>query len=77
MDSIEPVFPIGGDGALQTGITKREYFASQALIGLISNSHQQDARNQKPLSYGSLDEHVKLAIDYADELIKQLTSEEK
>ena len=51
------------------GLTKREYFAGLALQGLISSFTEK-------ASYGGwgteMEATVKCAIDYADELLKQL-----
>ena len=51
------------------GLTKREYFAGLALQGLISSFTEK-------ASYGGwgteIEETIKCAIDYADELLKQL-----
>ncbi len=51
------------------GLTKREYFAGLAMQGLISSFTEK-------ASYGGwgteIEETIKCAIDYADELLKQL-----
>ena len=51
------------------GLTKREYFAGLAMQGLISSFTEK-------ASYGGwgteMKETIKCAIDYADELLKQL-----
>ena len=51
------------------GLTKREYFAGIAMQGLISSFTEK-------ASYGrwgtEIKETIKCAIDYADELLKQL-----
>ena len=51
------------------GLTKREYFAVLAMQGLISSFTEK-------ASYGGLgtemEETIKCAIEYADELLKQL-----
>ena len=49
------------DGQYQ-GLTKREYFAIMAMQGLLSNS-------------GPNHEHAKIAIEMADDLIKELNHE--
>ena len=55
------------------GLTKREYFAGLALQGLISSFTEK-------ASYGGwgteMKETIKCAIDYADELLKQLENEQ-
>lgn len=52
-----------------SGLTKREYFAGLALQGLISSFTEK-------ASYGGwgteMEATIKCAIDYADELLKQL-----
>lgn len=54
------------------GLTKREYFAVLALQGLISSFTEK-------ASYGGwgteMEATIKCAIDYADELLKQLEKE--
>ena len=54
------------------GLTKREYFAGLAMQGLISSF-------TKKASYGEwgteMEATIKCAIDYADELLKQLENE--
>ena len=54
------------------GLTKREYFAGLALQGLISSFTEK-------ASYGGwgteMEATIKCAIDYADELLKQLENE--
>ena len=51
------------------GLTKREYFAGLAMQGLISSFTEK-------ASYGGwgteIEETIKCAIDYAEELLKQL-----
>ena len=51
------------------GLTKREYFAGLAMQGLISSFTEK-------ASYGGwgteMEATIKCAIDYADELLKQL-----
>ena len=55
------------------GLTKREYFAGLAMQGLISSFTEK-------ASYGGwgteIEETIKCAIDYADELLKQLENEQ-
>ena len=54
------------------GLTKREYFAGLAMQGLISSFTEK-------ASYGGwgteMEETIKCAINYADELLKQLENE--
>ena len=54
------------------GLSKREYFAGLAMQGLISSF-------TKKASYGEwgteMEATIKCAIDYADELLKQLENE--
>ena len=54
--------PDGGVDSPQQGLTKREYFASMALQGLLAN--------EREVSY-----IAKKAVDYADALIKQLNEQ--
>ena len=55
------------------GLTKREYYAGLALQGLISSFTEK-------ASYGGwgteMEATIKCAIDYADELLKQLENEQ-
>ena len=55
------------------GLTKREYFAGLAMQGLISSFTEK-------ASYGGwgteMEATIKCAIDYADELLKQLENEQ-
>ena len=55
-----------------SGLTKREYFAGLAMQGLISSFTEK-------ASYGGwgteMEATIKCAIDYADELLKQLENE--
>ena len=57
----------------ESGLTKREYFAGLALQGLISSLTEK-------ASYGGwgteMEATIKCAIDYADELLKQLENEQ-
>lgn len=69
MDNTKYAFPVhGGHGddsrnhTLGGGLTKREYFAAMAM--------------QKMIDFGSWDireEVIKRSIDFADELLKQLS----
>ena len=49
----------------QVGLTKREYFAGLAMQGMLS----------LPKNYGDKQIMINVAIEYADELLKQLESE--
>ena len=54
-----------------TGLTKREYFAAMALQGILSNSHYAkclESNIWKPAQ----GETGKLAVEMADELLKEL-----
>jgi hypothetical protein len=53
---------------LQIGLTKREYFAGQALQGILASHANPGAGNP---AYTLIDS-VKLAVEYADNLIKEL-----
>lgn len=57
--------PDGGIDPPQTGLTKREYFAGLAMQSLISINRQR-IHNSK--------EGCELAIQWADELLKQLSN---
>jgi hypothetical protein len=58
--------PYGGDRMECTdgGLTKREYFASMAMQGLIVNRHAQDLHDQTKVA--------KFAVEMADALIDAL-----
>lgn len=47
------------------GLTKREYFASLAMQGLLANANEH-------IMYLPDDKIIKSSIQYADELLKQL-----
>jgi hypothetical protein len=56
---------INGHKTYSLGLTKREYFAALAMQGLLANDyHEVD-----------LEDLVSRAIEYSDELIKQLANE--
>ena len=59
-----PISPQEGDWEQELGITKREYFAAMAMQGLIANAPINNLSNYK--------EGVSLAIEWSDELLKQL-----
>jgi len=63
----ETAFPIGMLPGEQ-GLTKREYFASMAMQGLLSNSSVMNTQITKTLM-------ANLAIGSADALIEQLNKE--
>lgn len=63
-NSEQPAFPlITRGGAIQDGLTKREYFAAMALNGYISAGNQGMPEPEQLAAY---------AISAADELLKQL-----
>lgn len=58
------------NSGFSTGLTKREYFASHILQGMLSNSgHSQQIHNTSAA--------VSIAIGYADELLNQLKDEKQ
>ena len=59
-----PISPKEGDWEQELGITKREYFAAMAMQGLIANAPINNLSNYK--------EGISLAIEWSDELLKQL-----
>ena len=65
----KPINPVLTQNPSLIGLTKREYFAGLALQGLISSFTEK-------ASYGGwgteMEATIKCAIDYADELLKQL-----
>lgn len=66
----EPINPIGAEGAISIGLTKREYFAAQAMVGLIANSYSNGV--SQPLSEANNSEIAKMAVYQADALIAEL-----
>ncbi len=75
---IDAIFYTNSEGIteydINSGLTKREYFAGLAMQGLIANERTQlacikDAANMKRTPEEEL---VTYAIGYADELLKQL-----
>lgn len=55
----------------QEGVTKREYFSGLAMQGLLANGMTSNEGVQPPYSIGT-EKLIKLAIENADELLKQL-----
>lgn len=57
------------------GLTKREYFAAKAMQGLLSNNiyHNPNEKHEMISVY----DLSRAAIDYADELLKQLDHDSK
>lgn len=62
-------YAFNGDSYHQLGLTIREYFAAQAMVGLLSNPAQIDTTNYKWVA-----EH---AVGYANALIEALAKKEK
>jgi len=74
-NSDQSTFPLDPDHNSKyteyAGLTKREYFAGLAMVGLLSNSGQvQTFAGNRPEPVPSY--VAKTAIDLADELLKQL-----
>ena len=64
-NSEETAFPLIFENQdFHLGLTKREYFAAMAMQGLIANAPINNLSNYK--------EGVSLAIEWSDELLKQL-----
>jgi hypothetical protein len=55
-----------GQDCLETGLTKREYFAGLAMQGIL-------ARDKYPLSEGEMNAIAELSTYMADQLLKQLS----
>ena len=66
------ISPDGSNHLIETGLTKREHFASMAMQGWIS------ALQMDRIGSGDMDKVISLAAQYsigfADELIKQLNN---
>lgn len=63
----------------EKGLTKREYFAAKAMQGILSNqanSHLDlmGVNTSGPLGFIAANFAAKEAVQYADELLKQLES---
>jgi len=54
------------------GLTKREYFAGLAMQAYISMQPYSETKN-----YGNTEHVIKKALEYADELLKQLSKPNK
>jgi len=76
-ESNDPAFPDGSS----PGLTKREYFAAQALQGLLSDSaeveledeeSEDDGDNKRRQGESCLECTCRLAVEHADMLIKHL-----
>lgn len=74
-----PAFPVGTITAigepvdLQSGLTKREYFAAMAMNGI----SVWDAQVNEPIHAGKIEELAKACVSYADALIAELNKETK
>ncbi len=55
------------------GLTKREYFAGQAMAGLLANSHS--SGQGQPLSSASSEQIAEMVVNQADDLIKALNEQ--
>jgi hypothetical protein len=71
----DPIHPIGGEGAIAIGLTKREYFAALAMQGMLANSYGPDGGLQ-PLSTANGEQIADMAVAQADLLIKRLRQDE-
>lgn len=73
IDGNEPAFPTGdGDGALgiaphSNGMTLRQYYAGQAMNGLLANECNNYHANRKTEVY-----HAERAVKIADALLAEL-----
>jgi hypothetical protein len=63
----DKVYTVSKDTGGNDGLTKREYFAGQAMAGLLANTYK-----ERPENYRELTE---VAVNQADELIKALNTE--
>ena len=62
---INPLLDLNENKSGLWGLTKREYFAGLAMQGMLANSY--------PETMGFNEEQIaKIAINYTDELLKQL-----
>ena len=60
-NSDKPAYPFIDPEFTAEGLTKREYFAAMAMQGMVSNDFR-----------GTTSQFAKIAIELADELLKQL-----
>lgn len=67
MDGNDAAYPLMGKLGAAAGLTKRELFAAMALQGMLAEQ-KEDGPNPVSLD-------VACAIEYADELIRQLSTE--
>lgn len=66
-------FPKRADGAPQTGLTKREYFAGLAMQGIMASLTEMQARGGSTLHHAGLDEILaREAVSIADAVLKEL-----
>ena len=74
-NSDQPIYPIPKDRDInasgKNGLTKREYFAAMAMQGMLSNGMPNDVGVEPPY-HMSCAKLARYAIEYADELLKQL-----
>lgn len=72
-NSEQGAFSCAGNDGYQQGLTKLEYFAGLAMQGLLANGMTSNEGVQPPYSMGT-EKLITLAIQSADELLKQLES---
>lgn len=68
-NSEQPAYPLS---YINSGLTKREYFAAMAMQGILANSAEQSYSNQQPCSFLSIQEQAQMAVQYADALLSEL-----
>lgn len=56
-------------------LTKLEYFAVMAMQGMLSNSYQQDAIHQRPLSLSDHKEIALMAVQQAKHLMDAIRNQ--
>ncbi len=61
----------GGDGYMQNGLTKREYFAAMAMQALIANPNIKRPEQNANLK-NDLKAFASIAVEYADAVLAEL-----
>ncbi len=67
-------FSFAGNGVNQKGLTKREYFAIEAMQALIANPNIKRPEKTATLKQ-DLKEFSRIAVEYADSLLRELANE--
>ena len=63
IDDGGPAYPTENDNKYWIGMTLRDYFAGQALAGIMGNPDHQDAMSTRPLETHGAAKHAYLVAD--------------